>query len=186
MGSIRGYLGGLISVFFRWWWAALTGLASILGVLLASEAGITVNRLGITLLIFGFSFLLFLVISLMVTSWEWYKRGVHPFVTQIISDRTADPPLTFVVAADHQMLSVGTQLALFRITNQDIEVCAAILTVKSCRTDGKGFQAEPLWISPMHKTDFQKRQVRCTDLRLRVISGEIFDVVERYVREQVQ
>ena len=34
MGLVGSYLSALFSLFFRWWWAAVTGVFTIIGVLM--------------------------------------------------------------------------------------------------------------------------------------------------------
>lgn len=185
MSSIREYVGTLFNVFFRWWWAAITGVFTIIGVFLAPEQGITLSRIGLGLIIFFGLTLAFLSISVVATSWRWYLAGgVFPTVVGFVPEKKGETALTVIVQSDPHILSSGTYLALFRVTQYGIESCAAVLEVKSKRNDGKGYQAEPVWISAVHKTALQKGEARLDDLRLRVVSRDVLSLVAKCVLEQ--
>ena len=145
----------------------------------------TIGKIGIGIFIFlGFS-LLFLVISVTVTSRQWYLAGgIFPKVISVIPEKSGETPLTLIVKSEPGMLSHGAYLALFRVTRHDVETCAAIFHITGERTDGKGLQAEPQWISPIHKTVLQKGEARLEDLRLRVVSRDVISLVEKCIKEE--
>ena len=63
-----------------------------------------------------------------------------------------------------------------------VEACAAVLEITADRTDGR-LQAEPRWISSIHKTALQTGRVRKDDLSVRVLPASARALVERCVRE---
>ena len=71
--GIVGYLSLLLRPFWRWWWSAVTGIASIASYVLAPEAGVTVPRWGVAAAVLvGFSFF-FLALSVLTQGWELFQ-----------------------------------------------------------------------------------------------------------------
>jgi hypothetical protein len=181
---ISRYLGELFSVFYRWWWGAITGIFTLLSVVAAPESGITIGRAEVGIVLFLFLTLFFLVISLITVSWRWYaKVGVHPTVREVFPEQRGSTALTFVVQPGTELIPLGSYLALFRLTEHGVEACAAVLQVISDRTDGQGLQAEVRWMSAHHRPVFQKGQVNKNSLRVRVVNGEALTLVEKCVKE---
>jgi hypothetical protein len=183
---IMRYIRELFEVFFRWWWAVVTGLFTILGPLLTPPTGVLLTRFQIAVLVFVLSVLGFLVVSVISTSWGWYiKACTHPVLVELVPEQPGQTALTFLVASAALPLPPGSLLAVFRLMEHGVEVCAAVLEVGAERTDGRGFQAVPRWISALHQTALQRNQVKKDDLRLRLVSAEPLLLVEKCIREQV-
>jgi hypothetical protein len=179
------YVRALFTPFFRWWWAALTGFFTIVGSVAAFNDPIVVGPVLAAALVFLVFTLLFLVLSAVAVSYRWYCVSVHPDVVRVVPEKTGESahPLTFVIRPGPEPLPVGSLLALFRTEPYGVEVCAAILEVKGERVDGDGFQAEPRWMSPSHKTDVQRGKVSVHDLRVRAFSGQVVSFIENSLRE---
>ena len=71
---LRRFVTELFSVFFRWWWAAITGVFTLLGAIAVPTAGITLGRYEVAGALFLFSFTLFLTLSVVAVAWRWYAR----------------------------------------------------------------------------------------------------------------
>jgi hypothetical protein len=182
----KTYLTALLSVFFRWWWAALTGVLTIVAFFATPPEGLSVSGAVLAITSLTFLTLAFLTLSTLVVSWRWFSEsGMHPVVERIVSSHSTGGQITFVVKSLSFPIGPGTFLALFRVSEYDIEACAAVLEVVAERKDGKGHQAEPRWISDAHKLPLQKGTVKADDLRLRVVSREVLDLVARCAKDEV-
>ena len=181
---LRRFVTELFSVFFRWWWAAITGVFTLLGAIAVPTAGITLGRYEVAGALFLFSFTLFLTLSVVAVAWRWYARiESRPVVRDLIPEQPNRAPMTIVVEPGTEPLPAGSQLALYRITELGAEACVAVLEVTTERKDGLGLQAEARWISSMHKAPLQRGNVRKDDLRLRPIHGDAIALVVRCLQE---
>jgi hypothetical protein len=180
------YLHSIFSVFFRWWWAVLTGVFTILTPIFL-PSGVSVGPKGLAVTIFIFLTLAFIALSTTVASWNWFASAeCKPTLTELVpAQPKTKTPLTFIVRPEVIPLSPGNLLAVFRQLDHGVEVCAAILEVKSKRTNGTDWQAEAKWISALHQTALQANQVQRSNLRLKVIDGEAVALVEKCTREAV-
>lgn len=61
--AFLSYCRLLFEPFFKWWWAAITGVASILSYLALPESGVVVSKLGVAASVLVGLFLVFLVLS---------------------------------------------------------------------------------------------------------------------------
>ena len=184
MYSLGRYFSAIFSIFFRWWWAAITGTFTIIGFILTANEGITLTRYAFSIMVFVGFCLLFLVISITIVSWRWFRiGGVFPRVVSIIPEKPGNNALTLIVQSDQARLSEGSFWALYLINKYNIEISAAVFEITTQRTDGNGFQAEPRWISPVHKTSFQKGEIKLEDIKLRFVSKEALQLVEKCIRE---
>jgi hypothetical protein len=72
--SFSAYLAYLFRPFFRWWWAAVTGFASIFSVLVTPQSGLVLRSPSVAIVIFiGFT-MAFLTLSALVQSWDLYRK----------------------------------------------------------------------------------------------------------------
>src|SRR5258708_25946873 len=67
------YFGFLFQPFFRWWWAAVTGFASIFGVLVTPQQGLVLKPSTVALIIFAAFTLAFLTLSTLIQGWKLYR-----------------------------------------------------------------------------------------------------------------
>ncbi len=185
---ILKYFSEIFSVFYRWWWAALTGVFSLLGALYVFEEPVSISPWLAAIYIFIICSMSFLAISLLVVSWKWYiSVGAKPCVNRVIPEQLgADSnPLTFVIDPGPVPLLPSSYLALFYSTEHGNEVCAAVLEVRSVRNDGKGVQAEAKWISPPHRSRLQSGDVAVNKLHLRVLDGAAVAFIIKAIMEEV-
>ena len=72
--KFSAYLAFLFQPFFRWWWAAVTGFASIFSVLVTPQSGLVLNSATVAVIIFvGFT-MAFLTVSTLVQGWDLYRK----------------------------------------------------------------------------------------------------------------
>lgn len=168
--SVTGYMSWLLRPFFRWWWAVLTGTASILGLILTPDSGITISRptmlIGILLLLA----FVFLGLSTATQGWALYFRKHRPIrvlsVQKVLSEQKAVQPhtdLLFVI--DGFLKGGGGTLLDVRRALEGAETPFCIVKVTTVTEDGH-FQATPIWASPGHLRAFRKNEFGVRDLRV--------------------
>src|SRR5690348_11889115 len=70
--SLHGYLTLLVSPFFRWWWSAITGFASVLAFFLTPSQGLTLAPPLPAIAIFLGFMMTFLVLSVITQGYSLY------------------------------------------------------------------------------------------------------------------
>ncbi len=164
---VWSYVRDLLDLFARWWWAAITGVASILSWLAIPSEGISVSPTTIALFVFGAMALVFLTASAMIRGYRWYVNGVQPRLARFIPASETDEtvPCTFVVDFRPGSARPGYLLCLYRnVVGED--VCIAVLQLDRVLHDGRG-QCVPLWISPGHLNELSQSRVDIGALRVR-------------------
>lgn len=184
------YIAALLSVFFKWWWAALTGVFTIAGALHAfnNPVTITLGPLAMGSLLFIVGTVTFALFSVLTMSWRWYCASApDPKVTQVIPEKVGKSPnpMIFLLAPGAEPLPAGSVVVVFRHMSYGAEACAAVLDVKDTGQDGT-LKAQPRWISDMHKRDFQRGEVRISDIYARRVSGEFLSFLEKCIKEGVR
>lgn len=165
---VWSYVRDLLDLFAKWWWAAITGVASILSWLAIPSEGISVSPTTIALFVFGAMTLVFLTASVMIRGYRWYVNGVQPRLARFIPASETDDtaPCTFVVDFSPASLRPGYLLSLYRdVVGED--VCIALLELdRVLDADGHG-QCVPLWIAPGHLNELSQARVDIGSLRVR-------------------
>jgi hypothetical protein len=159
------FLRQLTDSFFRWWWAVLTGLASLFSWFGVPNGGVLVSRLAVALAVFGALGLVFLVAAMIVRSYEWFLgQTVHPRVVRVVAGDGGET--LFVVRAEGRPLSAGNLLAVHRDVAGE-EICIAVLRFDRSREDGEGDQCEAIWISAGHQNELARGRVKPGELLVR-------------------
>lgn len=164
---ILKYIKDLTSVFFRWWWAMLTAVATFVP-LFSLPASIAISKTTIALALFGVSLLLFLTLAVMSRGFGWYI-GSHnsPSVVSCVPAAVeAAKPVSdevFKVSSVHE-LEIGQILTVLRTTNRGTGCFGIIKVDRRLGTDSTEYQCSPLWIAPVHKNDLVQNQVQPSQL----------------------
>src|SRR4051794_21210347 len=77
-GGFWDFLQLLFGSFFRWWWAAITGVASILSYL-SLPTGLSVGRLGTAIAILLGGTMVFLCVTVVHQGWLLYRGNLTQF-----------------------------------------------------------------------------------------------------------
>jgi ABC-type sugar transport system permease subunit len=126
------YFTDLVRVFFKWWWAVITAIATFFP-LLTLPTSITVNKNLLAVGIFRVCILLFLTLSVVIQGHKWYL-GSHnaPKVVTCLAATTSghegeasDEVITINSVHD---LEMGQILTMFRETNRGVG-CLGIIKV---------------------------------------------------------
>lgn len=160
--TVWSYLRDITSVFFNWWWAAITGIAGFLPLFGLTGSNVTLTNVQISLIIFAFSTLFFLVFSVMARGYKWYSSAHNsPTVEACIAALSANDPEIFKVRSIVP-LDPGQIITILRTTDRGTG-CLGI--VKVDRTlEPLLYQCKPLWIAPVHKNDLSQNQVHLSQL----------------------
>ena len=87
----------LLSVFFNWWWAAVTGVATVIG-FFGMLPTITLGRTALAVMLFFGLTLLFLTLSVTVQGYAWYRDGHRsPTVVACTPPESAREPEVFKI-----------------------------------------------------------------------------------------
>lgn len=161
--TLPSFLRFLFSPFFRYWWAALTGCASILAMYVTPTAGITLSGAAMMTATFvGLTFL-FITFSVLGQGWQLYIGRLGGL--QVISfERNRDMPegWIFVLVGDID-LSVGTVIDIHKKTGM-AEVPFSLVRIISRNSRG-AYQATPIGkINPTHIKEHSAGGLRSTDL----------------------
>lgn len=146
------YLGFILGPFFRWWWAIITGLATLLSYELTPADGYRVSAqlaLGLVLVLPSTTFL---AISVLARGWVLFRHQHSEFtVHSILRNRDFGSDWIFVIRTGRE-LPAGTLLDVHRRLG-GVEVPFALIELISPTTDGL-HQGVPRWLAPAHIRDF--------------------------------
>jgi|ERR1041384_6519008 hypothetical protein len=159
--SVFRYVVRLLDVFIKWWWAVLTGVASIAS-WWAFPTGFSIGRVAGIFIIFSVLTLLFLTWSVLLQGFQWYvATETHPQIVAFIP-RSADPAVSagamptapsgcsFLVREQGWRLTFGHIFGLYRSVEHNEEVCIGILRVDRGRFGDDCVQCTSVWIAPVH------------------------------------
>ena len=161
--NIPTYLGWIFRVFFRWWWAALSGTASIVALFWTPQSGITLSNIAVTAMIFVVLTLSFLTVSVLVQGWALYwDRGHQPEVVSIRRSKDLGSDWIFVI--NGYLQESGGALIEVRRLLEDTEVPFALVRVVGITEKGY-YQAVPIWLSVGNLRDFTQHKFDLSALR---------------------
>jgi hypothetical protein len=161
--TISKYLGWIFQPFFRWWWTAITGIATILAFFGAPESGISLTKIKFAIVIFFILALIFLTGSVLIQGWSLF-RDRNRQLEVIAIRRSKDLGSEWIFVIDGYLPeSNGTLIEVSRPL-EDTEVPFAIVRVVG--TTDKGYhQAVEIWISPGNLRDFSLQEFDARILR---------------------
>lgn len=160
---ISEYLGWLFQPFFRWWWAVVSGTASIVALLGTPPSGITLSNITAAIMVLFVSALVFLTFSVLVQGWSLYwDRNRRLEIVSIRRARDFGADWIFVMRG-YLQASIGA-LVEIRRPLEGTEVPFAIVRVVETTEKGD-HQAVPIWISPGHQRDFMNHKFAPRTLR---------------------
>jgi hypothetical protein len=156
------YLTFLFQPFFRWWWAAVTGFASIFGVLVTPQSGLLLRPPSVAVIIFVVFTMAFLTLSIFVQGWDLYrKRHTDLRVTEIQKTKEYGGEYITALRGDLEV-PVGALVELRRPVGEN-EVLFALVEVRNRTTRGN-YVGVPIWTSPGHQRDYFGGKFASTEL----------------------
>ena len=163
-GKFCTYLNLIFNSFFRWWWAVITGIASIGSWVYAPESGILVTPMFFGIYILIISITSFLSVSVIYQGWKIYKKKHNSI--KIVGFRKCDAydsEFVFVLEGfngDNQ--NVLLELKRF---HEGIEVPISLVEVLEKNSKGQ-HQARPIWISSGHLRELKMGEFVYSDLKV--------------------
>lgn len=181
------FFHALLSPFFRWWWAVLTGVGTLVGLYSVPAEGVRLGPSAVASLALGFSLCLFLAVSVLYRSYGWYRAVADAPRVESINRANEDHPLTLVLAAQHSDLELGQLVALYLTPSTGVEVCIAVGRVSAYAGAPGRLHVEPIWIAPKHQTDLLTGRAQATALRAtRQLDDRALRLIERMNREEAR
>ena len=172
------YLGTIFRPFFCWWWALITGIATLLAFFNWKAKGMTLSGTLVALLFMLFFTLLFLVISVITQGFKWYtKAHCNPEVIACAS-ATPDSKLEVFHIKSLLPLEPGQVISLLR-TFDDRVTRVGMLKVE--RRLNEYYQCVPLWFGSGHRQDLKLGKLQPRHLTASLFLNE--SDLSRYLKD---
>ena len=164
--TFGSFLQFLFSPFFRNWWAALTGCASIFAMYITPSSGITLSGGAMMTATFVGLTLVFIALSVVGQGWQLYTRRLDYLQVKSF-ERNRDMPGGWVfVLVGGVDLSVGTVIDIHKKAGA-AEVPLSLVRIVSQNSCG-AYQATPVGkINPTHIKEHSTGGLRPMDLVVR-------------------
>lgn len=164
--SVTDYLAFLFRPFFRAWWAALTGFASVLALFLARDTSINVGGATVSIVVLVAFTASFVLVSVVAQSWALFQNSAASLqVRSFDKSKELAEGWVLVIEASAE-LTVGTVLDVYRRAGL-AEVPLALVQVVSRNSNG-AYQAAPIGkINPVHIREHANGGLRPSDLIVR-------------------
>lgn len=165
---ILAYIKDIFKVFFKWWWALITAVATFLPLFTLPDS-LLISKAIIVLAILVFCILIFITISVITQGYAWFV-GSHnsPIVLSCLPAEAvgqergiADEVIT--VSSVHD-LENGQVISVYRETNRGIGCFGIIMVDRRISSYSDQYQCSPLWIAPIHKRDLSDNHVQVSQL----------------------
>lgn len=156
--GIGSYIAWISQPFFRWWWAVITGVVTLIA-FLWTDQGMTVPRFGVLIAVVGSSGLIFLTFSVLVQGWLLYSDRTGLFeVVALQKNKNRDLGSDWVLVLRGPIeLPTGRILQVTRKLYDGVEVPFAIVKTSGKTASGL-YQSVPIWLSSGHLNDFKKHE----------------------------
>lgn len=161
--TASSYLRYLLAPFFRNWWAALTGCASLLAMYVTPAEGVTLSGAAMMTITFVVLMLVFLALATTTQGWALYSGQLHRLrVSSFERNREVASGWVFVLASDVE-LSVGTVVDVHKRVGS-VEVPLALALVVARNSSG-AYQAVPIGkLNPVHVQEHAAGGLKAGDL----------------------
>jgi hypothetical protein len=159
--SVGGFLSLVFGSFFRWWWAVVTGVLSLLSWVFVPQ-GVELSRVAVTTLTVVWLALFFLCVSVSYQSWLLYRdRWTSAEVLGCLASDSYGGEFVFLIKVEGP---IGRgELAELRRYVSGVEVPIALVELMERNSRGQ-VQARPVWLSPGHLRDLRMGTFLATDL----------------------
>lgn len=140
------FLRLIFGSFFRWWWAAITGFASIAGFLIALQSpaeGVLLSPLLFGILILLGSLLVFLVLSTVYRSWLIYREHFTRLRVVGLSRYNDPDPSDLFILEGNAHYNQGTVIELQRF-HEGLDIAIALVEIMEKNSAGQ-YPAKVIW-----------------------------------------
>lgn len=156
------YLTLLFQPFFRWWWAAVTGVASILGVLVTPQVGVVLKPSAVCLMTFGAVMMGCLTLSTLIQGWK-LDQNRFPDLRVVAVQKTKEYGGEYVVVLRGDLDAPTGTLVELRRPLGETDTLFALIELRP-RTIQGNFPGVPIWTSPAHQRDLTAGRLAVSEL----------------------
>ena len=173
------YVGTLLTPFFRWWWALITGVATLFSFFAWRTTELNLSGIQAALAVLIFFSMLFLVLSVISQGYKWYIRSYcNPEVIKF-SPAANDSETEIFHLKSLLPLEPGQVVSVLRTFDDGRVICMGMLKVERLLSDR--YQCIPLWIGPGHRQDLKRGKIKEKHLSTSLLLNE--SDLSRYIEE---
>jgi len=155
---IKSYLEFMFISPVTTWWGAITFGLEVMAFLLLGQT-VTLNRIGILVLLFGVSFSLFVGLMVVYRGWSVFTKAYENIrITQIVRIENEQ---YFILDCPHSF-KIGTMFEVYR-KKETVEIPIGFIEITHERADGV-IQAKPMWVFPIHLRDIERHELSLESL----------------------
>ncbi|OLS20660.1 MAG: hypothetical protein HeimC3_39260 [Candidatus Heimdallarchaeota archaeon LC_3] len=149
--SFISFLGYLTNSFFRWWWALITGIASLISLLVSKDN--VYDKIFLLIIVFCLFSVLFLLLTTINQSWKLYKE--YPNKIQIIEikkSKNYNSEFVFILKIQKK-ISIPILAEIIRVDKNESITIGLIEIIDI--NENNYYQAKEIWIASGHLRDFK-------------------------------
>ena len=176
--SMKAYLEFMFISPVTTWWGAVTFGLEVIAFLFLGQT-ITINRIGILVLLFVVSFSLFVSFLVVYRGWSIFSGAIENIkITEIVR---VDNDQFFLLQCRHSY-KIGSMFEVYR-RQESVEIPIGFIEITHERADGI-IQAKPIWILPVHLRDIERHELSKDSLV--VYSTFSSSTLPRWIDEQAE
>jgi hypothetical protein len=167
--EVLRYLASLTRPFFLWWWAAITGVATLLSFFEWRSAGMHLSGTAVAIVVGTFFTVVFFAASVIVQGLGWYTQSHRQPVIVKCTAADRESSVEIFQLTSVLPLEPGQVISLLR-TLDDRVFCIGMLKVE--RVASNRYQCVPLWIAPGSRQDLKQGRLPLTHLSASLLLNE--------------
>jgi len=168
MDMIR-YLASLTGPFFRWWWAAVTGVATLLSFFEWRSTGAHLSGTAAAIIVGVFLTITFFAASVIVQGFGWYTQSHRQPAIVACTPADRESPVEVFHVTSALPLEPGQVISLHRVMGDRV-FCIGMLKVE--RLVSNRYQCVPLWIAASSKQDLKQGRIPLAHLSASLLLNE--------------
>jgi hypothetical protein len=181
--SLSNYLSWLTAPFFRWWWAAVTGAASLIAFAWTPQT-VSISKPFMLAILLVVSTLLFFALTVTLQGWRLYASRTRFEILNFLRDKNQDLGFEWVMTfRGPPGVDVDRVLQVNRLFDDGRVIPFAIVKVLGLNDDSI-YQAVPVWLSPGNLNDFVNHEF--TARALSVGTHPTISTLEHYAQVEME
>ena len=161
--SVSSYLSWLTAPFFRWWWAAVTGVISLIAFVWTPKT-VSISKPILLAILLLASTLLFLALTVTLQGWRLYASRTRFEILNFLRDKNKDLGSEWImIFKGPPGVDVDRILQVNRLFDDGRVIPFAIVRVLGLN-DNSIYQGVPVWLSPGNLNDFVNHEFTVRDL----------------------
>ena len=155
-------------MFFKWWWAVITAIATFLPLFTLPDS-LVISKGLVGFVIFLCCFFIFITFSVVAQGYKWYL-GSHnaPMVASclpaVAANQERDQADEVITINSVHDLELGQVLTVFREANRGVGCFGLVKVDRQINPRSNQYQCSSFWIAPIHKRDLSNDQVQISQL----------------------